>query len=66
MIKCLSNISKKVKPVYRDYKIIDFIVYFGRTNYLKFRDSLLLLPLALEKLGDTFITGTKVYFLINL
>lgn len=68
MLKILSNLSTKIKPIIRDNNIIDIIFHYGKNNMYKlyFRDSLLLLPSSLRKLGVNFsVDVKKSYFPYN-
>ncbi len=65
MLKILSNLSTEIKPIIRDNNIIDIRFHYGKNNMyrLYFRDSLLLLPSSLRKLGENFsVDVNKSYF----
>jgi hypothetical protein len=71
LINILSKLSDKIAPVIRDGKFINFKFYFKKHYYLVFRDSLLLLPLSLQKLqklglafGD-FMKGVFPYKFVD-
>ena len=61
MLKILTNLSTKIKPIIRDNNIIDIRFHYGKNNMYKlyFRDSLLLLPSSLRKLGENFSVDVK-------
>lgn len=56
MIKILSEISTKVKPIIKDGRIINISVKYGKKNNytLHFRDSYLILPSSLDNLAKNF------------
>jgi hypothetical protein len=69
MMKAITSIFPKVEPIIKDNQLIDVKVYFGELNNknkypytLHFRDSFLLLPSSLEKLGKNFNVENKGYF----
>lgn len=65
LLKTISEISSKIKPVIRDSKIIELKIHFGKKNkyYFTFRDSYLLLPKSLRELGQSFsVNEQKSHF----
>ena len=61
-LKELSQISNKIKPTIRESRIIELKCSFGTKKKpinLYFRDSLLLLPLSLEKLAINFLSDSS-------
>jgi len=63
IIKILSSLSNKIKPIIREGKLIDLKFSFGSDNYsLFFRDSYLMLPSALKKLAENFNVENKGIF----
>ena len=69
LIRILSSLTDKIKPIIRDGRIIDLKFSFGSNNYiLYFRDSYLLLPSSLKKLANNFNVeskGTFPYLFVN-
>lgn len=65
LIRILSNLGSKVRPIIRDGRIINIAVDFGVSKYSKtkytlhFRDSYLLLPASLKDLAVNFNIGTN-------
>jgi DNA polymerase type B, organellar and viral len=62
IIKSLSKLSSKIKPILKDGRFIDFECIFNKLVSIKFRDSLLLLPLSLSKLSKIFNYENKDIF----
>jgi hypothetical protein len=64
LIRILSGLATKLKPIIRETKVIDLKFYFGETgkNILYFRDSFLLLPSSLDDLAKAFNVGSKGIF----
>lgn len=72
LLRILSNLSEKIKPIIRDGRIIDLRVSYGKGKKkmnLYFRDSYLLLPSSLESLAINFKVsnqkGIFPYLFIN-
>lgn len=62
ILKELSQISNKIEPTIRESRIIELKCSFGTKKKpinLYFRDSLLLLPLSLEKLAINFLSDSS-------
>lgn len=65
LIRILSKLGSKVRPIIRDGRIINIAVDFGVSKYssnkytLYFRDSYLLLPASLRDLAVNFNVGTN-------
>lgn len=65
LITTIANVFKDVTPVIRDGRVIDLKVKFNGYN-LYFRDSILLLPDSLKKMGKAFnVKVTKDIFPFN-
>jgi hypothetical protein len=69
MMKAITSIFPKVEPIIKDNQLIDVKAYYGKVNkfnkypyILHFRDSYLLLPSSLEKLGKNFNVENKGVF----
>lgn len=62
LLRILSSLGEKVKPIIRDGKIIDLKFYFNKSYFLSFRDSYLLLPASLKDLAINFKVQNKGIF----
>jgi hypothetical protein len=68
LLRILTNLSDKIRPIIKDGDIIDLVFKFGK-NTIYFRDSYLLLPASLKDLTKSFKVTNKgifpYFFLIN-
>jgi hypothetical protein len=62
LLRILSSLGEKVKPIIRDGKIMDLKFYFNKSYFLSFRDSYLLLPASLKELAINFKVQNKGIF----
>jgi DNA polymerase type B, organellar and viral len=63
LIKIISDLSKTIKPIIRDGRIIDLNLQFNNNkSSIYFRDSYLLLPASLKKLAINFKVQQKGLF----
>jgi hypothetical protein len=62
LLRVLSNLTDKIKPIMRNGQFLDLRFKFGKKYTLFFRDSLLLLPATLRSLATNFNVEDKSIF----
>jgi hypothetical protein len=66
LFKHLAEISSKLEIIQRENRLIDTKVYYGKKNYISFRDSFLLLPVSLDNLAKSFKVENKGMFPLKI
>lgn len=62
LLSIITSLSPNVNILIRDGKIIDLKVNYGNKNKIYFRDSLLMIPMSLDKAAKSFNVENKGYF----